>query len=85
MKTALVSEKGQITLPAAMRRELGIKASSRVTVELRNQEIVLRPMRTIADVAGIFHEYAVGKPTDWDEIREETMRIVAEEVACEGL
>jgi AbrB family looped-hinge helix DNA binding protein len=85
MKTAFVSERGQVTLPAAARRKLGIQPSSQIEIEVREKEIVLRPMRTIADVAGAFHKYTIGKTTDWETIREETMRIVAEEVAHEGL
>jgi len=79
MKTLQVSDKGQITLPAEMRRRFGLKSRSRVAVEVRDNEIVLKPMKSILDLAGCLHEYAKGKSTDWETIRAETMRIAAEE------
>ena len=85
MAIALVSEKGQITLPAEARRRIGIKPRSRVEVEVKGQEIVVRPLQSISDVAGIFRDAAKGKSTDWKTIRSETERLVAEEVANEGL
>ena len=85
MAIARISDKGQITLPAAARRKLGLKPRARVEVVTHETEIVIRPLRSISDVAGIFHEEAKGKPTDWETIRSETERLVAEEVAREGL
>ena len=43
----------------------------------------IRPMKSVMELSGALHRYAVGKTTDWDMIREETMRIVAEEIAGE--
>ena len=80
---ARVSERGQISIPAAARRKLGIKPKSNVSVEVRENEIVIKPMKSIMEVAGIFREYAKGKTTDWDTIREETMKAVAREVMGE--
>ena len=39
----VVSARGQITLPAALRKRLGIDAGDVVIVEDRNGEILLRP------------------------------------------
>ena len=80
MTSVRVSDKGQVTLPAQVRRRLGIKSRSRMEVEVRDDEIILRPVKSIMDLAGIFHEYAKGKSTDWDTIREETMKKVAQEI-----
>lgn len=85
MKTALVSERGQVTLPAAVRRRMGIKPGSRMEIVIGEKEIVFRPLRTIADVAGAFHKYTIGKTTDWETIRETAMEAMAAEVALEGL
>ncbi|MYD95867.1 MAG: AbrB/MazE/SpoVT family DNA-binding domain-containing protein [Gammaproteobacteria bacterium] len=43
MKTLVVSNRGQVTLPAAMRKRLGIKGGDVVIVEDRGNEIVLKP------------------------------------------
>ena len=76
---ARVSERGQISIPAAARKKLGIKPKSNVSIEVRDNELVIKPMKSIMEVAGIFREYAKGKTTDWDTIREETMKAVARE------
>ena len=39
---AVVSSKGQVTLPAAMRRMLGIVAGSHIHFELRGNELIIR-------------------------------------------
>lgn len=83
MTTALVSEKGQVTIPADVRRKLGIGPRSRVEIVVKDDEIVIRPRKSIRDLEGILHRYAEGKSSDWDAIREETMRRVAEQVANE--
>ncbi len=43
----VVSGRGQITLPAAMRRRLGIKAGGVLVVEDRKGELVLRPATVV--------------------------------------
>jgi hypothetical protein len=35
------------------------------------------------ELSGVLHEYVAGKSNDWDTIREEAMRIAAEETAGE--
>jgi len=85
MTLVTISDKGQLTLPAPMRKRLGIKSRSKVEVEIRDSEIVIRPAKTIRDVAGIFAEHAKCKITDWETIRNQVEQAVAEEVAHEGL
>jgi AbrB family looped-hinge helix DNA binding protein len=41
--TLIVSPRGQITLPADMRRHLGIKSGEPLIIEERNGELVLKP------------------------------------------
>jgi len=43
----VVSGRGQITLPASMRKRLGIKAGGVLVVEDRNGELVLRPAAVV--------------------------------------
>ena len=80
MSTARVSSKGQITLPAAARRKLGIEPHSRVEVLVQDAEIVIRPIKQISDLAGIFHEYTKGVTGDWETIRTQAEEAVAREV-----
>ena len=41
--TLIVSERGQITLPAAIRTRLGLKGGGALILEERNSELVLKP------------------------------------------
>ena len=43
MTTLIVSNRGQVTLPAATRKRLGIKGGDVVILEDRGNEIVLKP------------------------------------------
>ena len=84
MPSAIVSEKGQITLPATIRRKLGIEPHSRVEVLVRDNEIVLRPVKSISQLYGIFHERVRGRqPVPWPEERRRMEETVAREVADE--
>ena len=42
-ETLIVSGRGQITLPAALRKKTGIKEGSAVIIEDRGNELVLKP------------------------------------------
>ena len=83
MVMARISTKGQITLPAAARRTLGLKPKSRVEVEVRKDEIIIRRAKTIRDIAGLVHEDAKGKSDDWETVRRLTEEAVAREVMDE--
>ena len=52
MSFATVSSKGQITLPSKMRSKLGISSKDKVQIILRDQEIVLRPLRSFRELRG---------------------------------
>lgn len=83
MTVANVSDKWQVTLPANIRKKVaGLRQKGKVEVEVRGNEIILRPIKSIMELSGILHEYAKDKPTDWKTIRAETERIAAEE--CKG-
>ncbi len=42
-ETVIVSSRGQLTLPAGLRKRFGIQAGGPVIIEDRNGEIVLKP------------------------------------------
>ena len=46
-KSVVVSSRGQITLPAGLRRRLGIKDGGVVTIEERGSELVVRPAAVV--------------------------------------
>lgn len=60
-ETLIVSDRGQITLPAAIRKRLGIKGGDAVRVERRGGEIVLKP-----DVFHGIQRYSDAQIAQWD-------------------
>ena len=59
-QTVIVSSRGQITLPAKVRKRLGIKPGSVLLVEEREGEIVLRPV-------GEIELYTEKQIAEWDK------------------
>ena len=57
---AVVSSKGQVTLPAAMRAQLGIGPGSAIRFELRGRELVIKPELPISAYRGILKGYDLG-------------------------
>ena len=52
MSFATVSSKGQITLPAKIRTEFGIRSKDKVQFLVRNNEIVIKPLRSFRELRG---------------------------------
>lgn len=57
---AVVSSKGQVTLPAAMRAKLGIGPGSHIHFELRGMELVIKPEVPMSVYYGILKGYDLG-------------------------
>ena len=57
---AVVSSKGQVTLPAAMRAKPGIQAGSHIRFELRGSELVITPELPTSAYRGILKGYDLG-------------------------
>lgn len=54
---AIVSSKGQVTLPAAMRAQLGIGPGSHIQFELRGRELVITPELPMSAYYGMLKPY----------------------------
>src|SRR5204862_68216 len=53
METAYVTSKGQLVIPAALRKRHGIKAGTKIRFVERDGEIVIRPAdQALAELAG---------------------------------
>ena len=64
-ETLVVSSRGQITLPAALRKRLGIKEGDVVIIEERGNEVLLKPGAVFE--IGVYSE---GEIADWDKADE---------------
>ena len=60
-QTLIVSSRGQITLPAELRKQFGIKSGAPVIIEDRNGELVLKPA-TVLEV----EMYSPEQIAEWD-------------------
>jgi AbrB family looped-hinge helix DNA binding protein len=79
-----VSPKGQITLPAEVRRRLGIKVRDEVAIEVEDQVVRVVPLRS--RVLEHYQEAGVlPKPLELDEMTRIAADEHAEHVAREGL
>lgn len=61
-ETLLVSSRGQITLPASVRRRLGLKGGDVVILEERDDEIVLKAGAVVP-----IERYTDAQIAEWDE------------------
>ena len=66
---AVVSSKGQVTLPAAMRAKLGIVPGSHIQFELRGQELVITPELPMSAYRGILRKYNLD-PADLEIVKD---------------
>nr|WP_315246598.1 AbrB/MazE/SpoVT family DNA-binding domain-containing protein [uncultured Albidiferax sp.] len=57
---AIVSSKGQVTLPAAMRAKLGLTAGSRIVFELKGKALTITPELPISAYYGMLKGYDLG-------------------------
>jgi AbrB family looped-hinge helix DNA binding protein len=60
-QTLIVSTRGQITLPADIRKRLGIKSGEPVILEDRNGELVLKPAAVLE-----IEMYTQEQVAEWD-------------------
>jgi AbrB family looped-hinge helix DNA binding protein len=79
MRAINVRPKGQITLPAEIRHELGIEAGDRLLIMVRGKEIVVISPDNVEDpTAGALAEYAYTRNPDPAEERRWVARHIAE-------
>lgn len=57
---AIVSSKGQVTLPIAMRNQLGISPGSHIQFEVRGYELIIKPEVPMSAYYGMLKGYDLG-------------------------
>ena len=85
--TTTVTERGQVTLPAHVRRLLGVKPKEQVTFEVEGDEIRLTPTRyTVESVRGAVPAISPHKSLDeiYHEAGEEYVRRTLTELNDNG-
>jgi AbrB family looped-hinge helix DNA binding protein len=72
-KIVKVTRKGQTTIPAKIREQLGIKEGDELAVETIDQQVIFKLIPKLEDCAGIFagHADVVELKKEIDKLREE--------------
>lgn len=52
MSFVKISSKGQITLPAKIRKALGVQPKDKLELVLRDKEVIIQPVRSFRDFRG---------------------------------
>jgi len=73
-----ISKKGQITLPADLRKKLGLEAGDTVIAEERNGELVLRPSAVLE--VEIYSEEDIARWDEEDGLDDQTRRKIVEKL-----
>ena len=72
MKIVKLSVKGQIVIPARMRKELGLSAGDKVLIERKEEEVILKPVTKLSKLRGLDKTGVASEEVDklreeWDE------------------
>jgi AbrB family looped-hinge helix DNA binding protein len=79
-----VSPKGQITIPAEVRRMLGVKPKDKVAIVVEGQDVKLQPARSRLEASYQAVE-ALNPPRTGEEIDAIVAEKIAQEAVREGL
>ena len=69
MDVVRISSKGQIVIPAKLRRELGLEVGDRLIVDRKEDAIILKPVVKLSKLRGV--DKLKGVSEEVDEIRKE--------------
>ena len=75
----MVSNRGQVTLPAAMRKRLGIKGGDVVILEDRGNEIVLKPAVVLE--LELYHDDLIAQWDDDDKLDDDEHHRIVDAVS----
>jgi AbrB family looped-hinge helix DNA binding protein len=77
MPIAVMTSKGQMTIPKEVREALNLKPSEKVIVVVEDGQAIIKPIRgNILDIGGSVKPVG-GRPSDFGKIREEVKKKIA--------
>jgi AbrB family looped-hinge helix DNA binding protein len=74
MQTLRITARGQITIPAELRKRLGIKTGTRISWTEENGRLVLTPIEQLLDEIQGFLKPLPGEPSAFEALFEERKR-----------
>lgn len=82
MPIAVVTAKGQMTIPREVRKSLHLKPSEKVIIMVEGDHAVLKPLRgSLLDIGGSVKLPASERPIEFKKVREEVKKKVARKAA----
>lgn len=82
MPIALLTSKGQVTIPKEIRNALNLRPSERVVIVVEGDQAIIKPLRgNILDIGGSIKIGGKEKPIHFPKVREKVRRGVARKVA----
>jgi len=82
MPIAVLTSKGQMTIPKEVRKALDLKPAGKVIIVVDGDQAILKPLKgNILDIGGSIQVPASKKPADFRKIRKEVRKKVAQKVA----
>ncbi len=81
MPVAVLTSKGQMTIPKVVRKALNLKPLEKVIIVIEGDQAVIKPLRgNILDIGGSIKIVDKEKPVDFHKVREEVKKRVAKRV-----
>jgi AbrB family looped-hinge helix DNA binding protein len=79
-RLSVITRKGQVTLPAEIRRSLGLNQGDKVAFRLEDDRVVLVRSASVTQATkGVFKRY-VDKPRSAEELRDAAEQAIADDV-----
>lgn len=78
-----MTQKGQVTIPAAIRARMGLRAKDRVRFEIEGDVVTIRPVASKL-LAGFGAVAPYQRPEDWHEVGDAVQQLMAADVAAEN-
>jgi len=85
MPVAVITSKGQITIPKEVRVALGLKTAEKVVIVLEGGQAVLSPLSgSVLDLGGSMKRYKTREVTDFGAVRAAVRKVVGRRTAARG-
>jgi len=85
MPVAVMTSKGQITIPKEVRVALGLKTAEKVVIVLEGGQAVLSPLKgSVLDLGGSLKKYGTPAKADFGAVRAAVRKAVGRRAASRG-
>ncbi|MEW6584046.1 MAG: AbrB/MazE/SpoVT family DNA-binding domain-containing protein [Nitrospirota bacterium] len=83
MPIAVLTAKGQMTIPKEVRKALNLKPTEKVIIVVEGDQAIIKPLRgNILDIGGSIQIPQKDKPIDFHSVREEVKKRTGKKTAA---